>query len=430
MLLSVLVSFSLCMARGDSPDKSPLITYLEANSGHPTLLHQEKKYGGQILTFSTGTWHGSTWINQVFLYDASPNSYRPGGLSDAAILHITGDDPDITDINEAKRLSILSGLPVAIVFNEPNQPLFGKSEDDLMAFSFSKQIQTGDWSWPVLFPMVRSAFKAMDGIQSITHNRLHRFVVYGNSKRGWTTWLAAEAGDPRIIGIAPGSIDILNMPAQLKAQLSIWGHPSPMYQAYEESGLLGQANSQPVLSLMAGIDPYTNLNRISVPILSVRGSSDPFWLPDAVHYFKGRLPEQTWLLNLPNEPHDYKVRAPYLSDLAAFSRMAAARDSWPHIHTKEVDGKLKIWCSQTPISIKLYSASSSSGTFPAGAWNLSGLVAPRPGVQTSWLPMPKLGSVWGAWYVSASFQQNVGFRPQIFTTSSPIVLRKLDITAK
>lgn len=406
-------------------EESHLRAYLQNSLPADLKMKVVLKWGGQLLTLSTGSWHGTQWINQVFVYDASPHSYRPGGLSDAALLHVTGDDPDLADIDEAKKLSLLSGLPVAIVFNEPNQPLFGRSEDDLLAYSYVKQVETGDWSWPVLFPMVRSVIGAMNGIENVTKGHLHRFIVFGNSKRGGTTWLTAESGDKRVIGIAPGSIDILNISRQLQEQQAEWGHPSPMYQPYQAAGLLGSAQTPAVQNLLAGIDPYTNLGQINVPILSIRGASDPFWLPNAVQFFKDRLPERTWLLNLPNEPHDYKNREPYLADLAAFSRMAAARDGWPHIHTRMIRGKLKVWCSQSPNSIKLFTSHGSKAVFPVGSWALSGVSAPPSGSQVGWLKMPQLNAMKGAWFVSATFTQHVGFRTQEFTISSPIQLVNL-----
>ncbi len=89
-----------------------------------------------------------------------------------------------------------------MLYDIPNQPLFdGKEEDDLQAFTFSQYIKTGDASWPLLFPMVKSVVRAMDVVQSLARKEqiaaVSDFVVAGHSKRGHTTWLTA-ATDLRI----------------------------------------------------------------------------------------------------------------------------------------------------------------------------------------------------------------------------------------
>jgi PhoPQ-activated pathogenicity-related protein len=120
---------------------------------------------------------------------------------------------------------------VALLKQVPNQPLYGgKTEDELISYTLHQFKQDKDYSWPLLFPMVKSAVKAMDAVQEFSarqlNHKVNNFTVSGASKRGWTTWLSSAIDDKRVKAIAPIVIDMLNMPKTLSYQLETYGEYS------------------------------------------------------------------------------------------------------------------------------------------------------------------------------------------------------------
>src|SRR5207237_4443124 len=101
-----------------------------------------------------------------------------------------------------------AGNGVAVV---PNQ-------DDWIASSYIKFMDTGTPEWLPRLPMVKSAVRAMDAVTEFLASEpggktpIKNFVVSGGSKRGWTTWLTG-AVDPRVIAIIPIVIDVFNVRA-------------------------------------------------------------------------------------------------------------------------------------------------------------------------------------------------------------------------
>ena len=64
-------------------------------------------------------------------------------------------------------------------------------------------------------PMTKAVVRAMDTIQDFAKNSnygdIKKFMLAGESKRGWTTWTSAAVDPKRVFSAVPIVMDILNM---------------------------------------------------------------------------------------------------------------------------------------------------------------------------------------------------------------------------
>ncbi|MFM7149023.1 MAG: PhoPQ-activated pathogenicity-related family protein, partial [Gemmataceae bacterium] len=211
--------------------------------------------------------------------------------------------------------SLLMGLemakkmraPVAFLYGIPRQPLFGMlTEDALIAETFVRFLKTGDSSWPLLFPMVKSLVKAMDALQAFAKKEWNKevthFVVSGASKRGWTTWLTAAA-DPRVKAIIPMVIDTLNMRKQMPYQVESYGTYSDQIADYTKRKLVPVPKTPEAQQLWAMVDPWVYREKIKMPKLIMNGANDPYWTQDALNLYWDDLQGDKWICYVPNAGH-------------------------------------------------------------------------------------------------------------------------------
>jgi PhoPQ-activated pathogenicity-related protein len=296
------------------------------------------------------------------------------------------------DLADAQEIANKSGMPTAVLFDIPNQPLFGFREDDLIAHTFEKYIESGDATWPLLFPMAKSAVRAMDALEEATkatENPLKRFVVTGESKRGWTTWFVGASGDPRVAGIAPMIIDNLNLAAQMPHQLRLWGKYSDMIEAYTRLGLQAKTAMPRGLRLSQIVDPYSYRDRITAPTLIVNGSNDPYWATDALSLYWDGLREPKSVLCVPNAHHDLGDKKLAWATLAAFARSACGEFVWPAVSWSYRDGNLVVSVhGPAPTGARLWQANSETTDFRPSAFSVAQSWTPTARKITHSLPKP------------------------------------------
>ena len=248
-------------------------------------------------------------------------------------LWVTGGAATPESVSFGMEMARKIKAPVAFVYHIPNQPLLDGNlrEDDLIAETFVRYLKSEDDSWPLLFPMVKSVVKAMDVLQAFGKKEwsapLNKFIVAGASKRGWTTWLTA-AVDKRVGAIAPVVIDALNMREQMPRQLQAFGAYSARLAPYSSRGLLPIPETPAGQRLLSMVDPWAYRERLTMPKMIINGTNDFYWATDALNLYWGGIPNDKWLLYVPNAGHNLRrqdrPQREQLNDLvtslAAFSR--------------------------------------------------------------------------------------------------------------
>lgn len=287
----------------------------------PSFRYEIKDvYKGEI-EMTSQTWQGHPWKHSIILQQ--PSQIKTKGT---AILYITGDGPFKGDYLDLSLITASTGMPTAMLFDIPNQPLYGMKEDDLIAHTFEKYLETKDPNWPLLFPMAKSAIRAMDVIEAVTassSNPIHNFVVTGASKRGWTTWFVGASRDKRVKGIAPMVIDNLNVGKQMQHQMDTWGFYSDEIKDYTNRGLQAKLATPEGKRLAQIIDPYSYRQNIKVPTLIVKGANDPYWTVDALSQYWSDLRQPKWVVTVPNAGHGLGNKIEAVESIGAFARSIA-----------------------------------------------------------------------------------------------------------
>ena len=163
------------------------------------------------LLLTSQRWHGIAWHHALTVIVPQDDQ------DDGALLFITGGknkdgmpvkrSHDDEFIDAMSQIALKNAATVAIVWQVPNQPLFDDlTEDALISYTLHQFENDTDYTWPLLFPMVISAVRAMDAVQDFSGKKLDhtisRFVVSGGSKRGWTTWLTRAMIPDQLLGVS------------------------------------------------------------------------------------------------------------------------------------------------------------------------------------------------------------------------------------
>jgi len=427
-----LVSLALTYAADPSPTQLNEYLALPDNSFSWKVVHKEETLNHHrfVIEMTSQTWHGITWKH--YMYIAEPSRMVNTGN---CILYITGGsindwgnwESKVSQENRmiTERLATMSGSAVAMLFQVPNQPLFGDHvEDSLIGETLLKALETEDATWPLLFPMTKSAIRAMDAIQAMfkqeRNKEIRDFVVTGGSKRGWTTWLTAASQDKRVLAIAPFVINTLNMRKQMSYQKETWGDYSLQVADYTTRNLIQDHSAEmPAYKALIWkmVDPYSYRSRLTLPKLLVHGTNDEYWTVDATRLYWDDLEGVKFILNLPNVGHDLSNRGQganriderikALQTLAAFTRYACSGDDWPEMTWKRTEAADAITVTvdtDMPVNgAKLWTVKSDTKDFRKATWTSQPLTG--YGTFTAKIPRPASGHI--AYYVELEIRFDI-----------------------
>ena len=405
-------------------------------------------YTAYILDMTSQTWRSKDEVDRP-LWKHWLTIIKPdNATADKALLWITGGSngrpaPDSAD-KMLVGIAMSAGAVVADLKMVPNEPLVfpdggrPRTEDGIIAYSFNKCLATGDNSWPLLLPMVKSAVRAMDTVQSHLKSLdsgaldIKQFVVSGGSKRGWTTWLTA-AVDKRVVAIAPAVIDVLNMNEQMKHHFAAYGFYSDAIADYSEMKVFERLDTPEGQALTKIVDPYEYRDRYAaIPKCLINSSGDQFFLPDSAQFYFDNLPGEKYLRYVPNTDHGLG-NSDAIQSLLVFYQSILKNAPRPKFSwSVKADGSIEVKTTTAPKAVKLWQASNPKARdfrleIIGPAWKSSDLDVGSDGAFVAKVPKPKEG--WTAFFAELTFDSG-GPLPYKFTTEIHVVPETLPFADK
>ena len=425
--ISLLAALALCSSvRGTALDDyvaKPDANYSYVQVGS-SAFDNSTYTRGHVLQLTSQAWRDASEVDHVvwkhwmtIIVPESPLFPPLPPAKDTALIMVGGGDSDdpVPAIDPLLRqLAAATRAVVVEMAAVPNQPLqfsdqsTALTEDQIIAYSWHKYFQTGDVSWPVQLPMVKSVVRCMDAVRSFVASgagggkTIRYFVLTGGSKRGWTVWLTA-AVDNRVKAIAPIVSDSLNMRVSFAHQLGSYGHWAEALAPYEDFGIFDKLNTAEGAALLQIVDPFSYRNRLTMPKFIINATGDDFFVLDSVRFYLHDLPGETCLRHVPNTDHyltgayDSVVNGfvPYFD--AILNAQPRPRFSW----SIQQDGSIRVQTVDSPKSVSLWQASNPNArdfrlTTIGAVWQKSPLSNQGGGVYIARVPQPATG--WTAFF--------------------------------
>lgn len=317
----------------------------------------------------------------------------------------------------------------------PNQPLsfFGESrkrtEDEMIAFTWLKYLQTGDERWPARLPMTKAAVRAMDAVTQFMasdqggRKPVDKFVVVGGSKRGWTTWTTAIV-DNRVVAIIPAVIDMLNIVPSFTHHWRVYGFWAPAVGDYVEHGVMDWQDTVEYKKLMEIEEPYEYRDRLTLPKYIVNSTGDQFFVPDSSQFYFKDLKGEKYLRYVPNTDHGVTRRSDAGESIAAYYQSILENWKRPEFSwTIAQDGTITVTAKDKPSAVKLWQANNPNARDfrlekIGPAFKSTDLAETKPGVYVA--KAPNIAPGYTAYFVELTFP-TPGGAPWKFTTDVKVM---------
>ena len=366
------------------------------------------------LQLTSQTWRDTVWNHEMTVIIPDEVKYNDG------LLFITGGSlkkgkPNIHKWTEdlivsLEQLAKVNKSIVSIIWQIPNEPLFnGLSEDEIISYTLHSFTNDSDYTWPLLFPMTKSAIRAMDAVQEFTakkNSKVNQFVVTGASKRGWTTWLTG-ANDSRVKAIGPMVIDMLRWPDNIEYHKTTWGDYSIQIEDYVKLGITGKMDTKAGKEIIKMVDPYSYRKLLTMPKMLFMGTNDEYWPVDAVKNYFDSIPGQNYICYTPNAGHDLGGGKTAFPALSAFFGTTITNGIYPKCNYtfSEENGKFTVKMNASADLLEdayVWSSVSTDREFRDKTW--SGASLGKSGVSefTYEVPFPQSGFM--AFYIDLKYK--------------------------
>lgn len=276
-------------------------------------------YETVLIDLTSQTWLDATvvdrpgWQHRLIL--TVPNDLAATNI---AFLYISGGsntaEPRRASSELTRQIALTTRTVVAELRQVPNQPLVfdndgrPRYEDDLIAYAWTRQLESKQDIWLPRNAMVKSAVRAMDTISAFMDDHrdgshpIDYFVVGGGSKRGWTTWLTG-AMDDRVVAVVPIVIDVLNVEISMAHHFAAYGYYSPSIGDYINHGIIEVAGTPELAAIYDLVDPLRYAKRFDIPQFVVNATGDQFFLPDSSRFYWDQLQRPKYLRYVTNTDH-------------------------------------------------------------------------------------------------------------------------------
>ena len=359
--------------------------------------------------------------------------------SKVGLLFIRGGDNDDgapgTADALAARIATMTGAVVAVLNMVPSQPLVfagetrERVEDAIIAYTWAKYLHTGDEKWPLRLPMTKAAVRAMDAVTGFLASpaggklSVDKYVISGESKRGWTTWTTA-AVDKRVVAIMPGVIDVLNIGPSFLHHYRAYGAYSSEVDDYVEAGIMQWAGTEEYKNLMQIEEPFSYRDRLTMPKFIINAAGDQYFLPDSSQFYFDQLVGEKYLRYVPNADHAVRDHTDVEESIAAYFESIVKHTPRPTFTWKiQPDGRIVVDTVTKPSAVKLWQATNPNArdfrvVNIGPAYKSADLAPLSPGHYVGQVSKPARG--YTAYFVELTFPTG-GAYPLKFTTGVKVV---------